>query len=33
MRERYSRIVAEESNKDGLVVVIALYGRILNGTK
>ena len=31
MRERYSRIVADEVAKNGLVILAALYGAILNG--
>ena len=31
MGARYSRIVADETSKNGLVILIALYGRILSG--
>ncbi len=32
MRERYSRIVTDEVAKNGLVILAALYGKLLNGT-
>ena len=31
MRERYSRICSDEIAKNGLIVIIALYGKLLNG--
>ena len=33
MRARYSRIVADEMSKNGLVILLALYGRLLSGKK
>ena len=30
MRERYSRILTEEENKNGLVIVCALYGKLVS---
>ena len=34
MQERYQRILNEEINKNGLVILVALYGKIIdNGEK
>ena len=32
MKERFSRIRTEEINRSGLVIILALYGKILDGT-
>jgi hypothetical protein len=32
MTARYSRIVTDETSRNGLVILIALYGRILSGS-
>ena len=31
MRERYSRICSDEMAKNGLIVILALYGKLLKG--
>ena len=33
MQERYQRILNEEINKSGLVVLVALYGKLLDNGK
>ena len=30
MKERYQRILSEETNNNGLVIIVALYGNLAN---
>ena len=32
MLERYSRIRSEESSRNGLIIIAAVYGKIVEGT-
>lgn len=33
MRERYNGICSDETAKNGLIIVVALYGKLLNGNQ